>query len=150
MKDLGDRTERLVKHLADEMTYLDSISEEITPLCSIIVILKTDKIPCPRFTLTSAVSEQRDKESVKSTVLAMKKLKEEVRKSLHIKSKDECMSLVNTAVEVNEREWKQQFSDVEVSDKTMQALEKDMALSYTYLHSKVGTKSTGVIHIHVI
>ena len=60
------------------------------------------------------------------------------------------MSLVNTAMEVNEKAWKQQFSGVEVSEEVMKTLEKDMVFSYVYLHSKDETNATGVIHIHII
>ena len=56
----------------------------------------------------------------------MKKLKVEVSKSLHIKSKGECTTLVDTVMEVNEKEWKQQFSGVEISKEVMKAFKKDM------------------------
>jgi len=122
----------------------------VTLLCSIIIMLRQETIPCPKFDINTPVMEHRDEEEILRIAAELKHLKDEVSKTLHIKTKSEVYDKVNNEMKLNEKEWSHKFAGVMRSEGAMSIIEKNIVFSHVYLHSKNASNSTGVVHIHIV
>ena len=61
VKNLGKPFENIFRHVADRMTTLDSVTDAMSLLCYVIVLLRRDKIKLPGFDETSPVPKHHSR-----------------------------------------------------------------------------------------
>lgn len=150
VKLLDTQIVSMFKHTGVEMTRSRPLSEVMTFLASIVVILTRQTIPIPSFNMDSPTREHRDHQAMKDIGQHMKVLKDSLALSLLIGSTTDMESKLEKQMEVNEKPSKQCFNGLELVEPIIRALEDKMFFSYTYLHSKNEIDNTAILHTHII